>query len=104
MNFAPATGEQATGERGAAGDGGVLLEARELRFAYAPKLPEVVCGASLGLRRGRLAALIGANGSGKSSLIRLLGGLVAPTRGEVVFDGVPLAKIEPRLRARRIAY
>jgi ABC-type bacteriocin/lantibiotic exporter with double-glycine peptidase domain len=45
-----------------------LLAAHELHFAYAPNLPEVVCGASLALRRGQLAALIGANGSGKSSL------------------------------------
>ena len=81
-----------------------LLEARELHFAYASNLPEVVCGASLGLRRGTLAALIGANGSGKSSLIRLLGGLIAPKRGEVLFEGVPLRALEPRARARRIAY
>ena len=81
-----------------------LLEARELHFAYAPKLPEVVCGASLSLRRGQLAALIGANGSGKSSLIRLLAGLVRPARGEVLFGGVPLRALEPRVRARRIAY
>lgn len=82
----------------------VLLEARGLYFAYAAGLPEVVCGASLELRRGMLAALIGANGSGKSSLIRLLGGLFRPARGEVLFDGVPLASLEPRVRARRIAY
>ncbi|MGI9104920.1 MAG: ABC transporter ATP-binding protein [Pyrinomonadaceae bacterium] len=97
------TGEPATSGRRASTNAS-LLEARELRFAYAANLPEVVCGASLSLRRGTLAALIGANGSGKSSLIRLLGGLVAPTRGEVFFDGVPLRSLEPRGRARRIAY
>src|ERR687894_1111996 len=86
------------------GSAEVLLEARELHFAYAAGLPEVVRGASLNLRRGVLAALIGANGSGKSSLIRLLCGLVQPARGEVVFDGVPLPSLDARLRARRIAY
>jgi iron complex transport system ATP-binding protein len=84
--------------------GQALLEARGLRFAYAAGLPEVVCDASLALRRGALAALIGANGSGKSSLIRLLAGLLTPTRGEVLFDGTPLRAIEARQRARRIAY
>ncbi|HYO99221.1 MAG TPA: ABC transporter ATP-binding protein [Pyrinomonadaceae bacterium] len=93
---------QPTGERNAAG-AGVLLEARELYFAYAAGLPEVVRGASLDLRRGVLAALIGANGSGKSSLVRLLCGLVQPARGEIVFDGVPLSSLDGRLRARRIA-
>ena len=81
-----------------------LLEAHGLRFAYAAGLPEVVCGATLSLRRGSLAALVGANGSGKSSLVRLLAGLFQPARGEVLFDGVPLRAIEPRRRARRIAY
>jgi iron complex transport system ATP-binding protein len=84
--------------------GEVLIEARALHFAYGAGLPEVVRGASLGLRRGRLAALIGANGSGKSSLVRLLAGLRPPSSGEVVFDGAPLSAVEPRARARRIAY
>ncbi|MCA1615329.1 MAG: ABC transporter ATP-binding protein [Acidobacteria bacterium] len=82
----------------------VLIEGRALHFAYGAGLPEVVRGASLSLRRGRLAALIGANGSGKSSLVRLLAGLRTPARGEVLFGGAPLASIEPRVRARRIAY
>ena len=86
------------------GEGGALIEARDLHFAYAADVPEVVCGATLRLRRGTLSALIGANGSGKSSLIRLLGGLVEPKRGEVIFDGVPLHAMEARVRARRIAY
>jgi iron complex transport system ATP-binding protein len=81
-----------------------LLVARELYFAYAAGLPSVVCAATLRLRRGTLAALIGANGSGKSSLIRLLAGLFTPAQGEVLFDGVPLRAIEARVRARRIAY
>lgn len=84
--------------------GEVLIEARALHFAYGAGLPEVVRGASLGLRRGRLAALIGANGSGKSSLVRLLCGLRRPTRGEVLLSGAPLDTIEPRVRARRVAY
>jgi iron complex transport system ATP-binding protein len=83
---------------------GAVLEARDLHFAYGAKLPEVVRGASLSVRRGTLAALIGANGSGKSSLVRLLCGVLRPVRGEVLFDGAPLASLDPRRRARRIAY
>lgn len=84
--------------------GGALIEARGLRYAYAAGAPEVITDVSLEVPRGRLSALIGANGSGKSTLIRLLGGLVAPLAGEIVFDGVPLASLERRARARRIAY
>jgi iron complex transport system ATP-binding protein len=83
-------------------DAGALLEARAVHFAYGAA--EVVRGASLGLRRGRLAALVGANGSGKSTLVRLLSGVLAPTRGEIVLDGAPLNSVEPRVRARRLAY
>lgn len=81
-----------------------LLEARELRFAYHRGGREVVCDASLKLERGRLCALIGANGSGKSSLVRLLAGLLAPAHGEIFLEGVPLTAVDGRARARRIGY
>jgi iron complex transport system ATP-binding protein len=81
-----------------------LIEGRDLRFAYGGGQPEVVRGASLVVERGRLSALVGANGSGKSTLIRLLAGLLKPTAGEVALGGVPLARIEARVRARRVAY
>lgn len=84
--------------------GELLLEARDAHFAYAANAREVVAGATLALRRGALAALIGANGSGKSTLVRLLSGFLQPQRGEIIFDSAPLANLEPRVRARRIAY
>ncbi|MDT5293633.1 MAG: cobalamin transport system ATP-binding protein [Acidobacteriota bacterium] len=86
------------------GGGGALVEARGLRFAYAEGGPEVVRGATLVVERGRLSAVVGANGSGKSTLVRLLAGLLKPSSGEVLFDGVPLSRIDARARARRVAY
>lgn len=86
------------------GGGGALIEGRGLRFAYGQGQPEVVRGASLVVGRGLLSALVGANGSGKSTLIRLLAGLLKPSGGEVSLGGVPLARVEPRARARRVAY
>src|SRR5206468_11997145 len=80
-----------------------LLEARRVDFAYHPGTP-VVVGASLAVGRGTLSALIGTNGSGKSTLIRLLARLLKPSRGEIVFDGAPLATYDRRGLARRIAY
>ncbi len=81
-----------------------LLEARELHFAYQRGGREVVRAASLDLQRGRLSALIGANGSGKSSLVRLLAGLLTPARGEVLLEGGPLRQVDGRARAKRIGY
>ena len=81
-----------------------IIEARGLRFSYGEGAPEVVAGVSLAVVRGRLSALVGANSSGKSTLIRLLAGLREPTGGEDYFDGAPLKALDARARARRIAY
>ena len=45
-------------------DGAALIEGRGLRFAYAHGRAEVVRGATVRVERGRLSAVIGANGSG----------------------------------------
>ncbi len=79
-----------------------LVEARRVGFAFGTT--EVVSDVSLTLPRGAIGALIGANGCGKSTLIRLLAGLLTPASGHVLIDGVPLASLALRERARRIAY
>lgn len=80
-----------------------LLEARATEFSY-PGRPPVIQGVSLGVRQGKLSALIGPNGCGKSTLIRLFAGLLAPTRGDIRFGDVPLREIARREAAKRIAY
>jgi iron complex transport system ATP-binding protein len=80
-----------------------FFEARRLAFAY-PGGTRAVCDISLTVGRGSLTAVIGANGSGKSTFIRMLAGLLRPTSGEILLDGIALEKWQPRLRAREIAY
>src|SRR3989440_11749655 len=79
-----------------------LIQARNLGFSYS-SLPAVV-DVLLSLPRGAMGALIGADGSGKSTLIRLLAGLLPSGSGEVIFDGASLSSIHPPERAKRIAY
>jgi iron complex transport system ATP-binding protein len=81
----------------------LLLEARAADFSYAGG-PPVIRGVSIAAGRGKLSAVIGPNGCGKSTLIRMFAGLLAPSHGEILFDGVPLHSIPRREAARRIAY
>jgi iron complex transport system ATP-binding protein len=53
---------------------------------------------------GEFVAVIGPNGAGKSTLLSALAGLVAPAKGMVSLDGVPLPKIPKKTLARRRAY
>jgi len=80
-----------------------LLEAQAAQFSYAGG-PPVVRGVSLGVSRGKLSALIGPNGCGKSTLIRLFAGVLAAGAGEIRFDGASLRSMPRREAAKRIAY
>lgn len=59
------------------------LLARELWFKYGEDAPDVVKGLSLDLKKGELLALLGGNGAGKTTSLKLLAGLLPPCRGEV---------------------
>jgi len=80
-----------------------LMEARNVHFAYTGG-PPVIRGVSLALPAGTLCGVIGANGCGKSTLIRLLAGMLRPVAGEVLLGGVPLHSVPPRDAAKRIGY
>jgi branched-chain amino acid transport system ATP-binding protein len=62
-----------------------FLAVADLTAAYGPVL--AVQNASLLVRRGQIVALLGANGAGKTSLLRTISGMVKPRAGTIVFDG-----------------
>lgn len=64
---------------------GIRLEA--VCFRYGQELPEVLQGLDLEIRRGERIGLIGSTGSGKSTTVDLLMGLLEPTSGRVLVDG-----------------
>jgi len=55
-------------------------------------------GADLDVRRGEFLAIIGPSGSGKSTLFHILGGLAAPTSGEILIDGFDLSQLSDSQR------
>ncbi len=64
----------------------------KVRFSYDPRqAPDVVAGVTLTITDGQHVALLGRNGSGKSSLARLLNGLQCPTGGSLHVDGLNVA-------------
>ncbi len=59
-------------------------------FQYAPESPQVLRKLSFNIKRGERIGVIGATGSGKSTTMDLLLGLLQPTSGQIVIDGEPL--------------
>jgi ABC-type lipoprotein export system ATPase subunit len=80
----------------------LLLSAKNLHKTYTlgkRDLP-VLRGVDVSVNRGDFMALRGASGAGKSTLLHLLGGLDAPTIGEVILGGRNLARLSRRELAR----
>ena len=66
------------------------IHLKGVSFRYGPGQPEVLRGLDLEIRRGERIGLIGSSGSGKSTTVDLLMGLLAPTAGQVLVDGEAL--------------
>ncbi len=71
-----------------------LIELRNVGFSYENSSVEVVSGIDLAIPIGSRIALVGKTGSGKSTLAHLLLGLLEPTDGELLLDGVPVTDEE----------
>jgi iron complex transport system ATP-binding protein len=78
-----------------------MLEARNVSINYGKR--QAVREVSMRLTPGQLTAIIGANGAGKSSLLRALNGALRPSHGEIFLDGKPLGSYARRAIGRRIA-
>ena len=83
-------------------DGAPVLACRALAKTYTsgPQDVAVLTGVDLAVARGERIAIVGASGSGKSTLLHLLGGLDAPTAGDVEVDGAPFSTLSEAARGR----
>ncbi len=80
-----------------------MIEMDHVSFAYAENGPSVQ-DVSFRLEKGEFAAILGANGAGKTTTVRLMDGLLKPTSGRVLIQGVATAKSQVSERAARVGF
>lgn len=73
--------------------GGMLLEIKGLAKHFGGL--KALDGVDIAVERGKVHALIGPNGSGKTTMLNVLSGIYRPTRGEVIVDGVKVSGLAP---------
>jgi iron complex transport system ATP-binding protein len=85
-----------------------VVELRAIRFAYparrgreAPAFE--IRDLSVAVEPGEILGLIGPNASGKTTVVRLVSGLLAPSSGAIHLEGTPLARLTPASIATRVA-
>jgi ATP-binding cassette subfamily B protein len=79
------------------------IELRAVSFKYGgPEAPDILKNITLDLAPGRMFALVGRSGCGKTTLIKLIAGLLEPTEGTILFDNVDLKTLNYRDVRRNI--
>lgn len=73
-----------------------MIEIRDITFKYGRRKPAVFDDFSLTLRDGCICGLLGKNGTGKSTLLYLMSGLLRPERGGVFFRGTDMRLRRPQ--------
>lgn len=68
------------------------IELRDVFYRYSPSDPLVLDGVNLTIKPGEHVAITGPSGGGKSTLVKLMLGLVEPEAGDVLIDGLPIAR------------
>ncbi|EOD77482.1 ABC transporter [Grimontia sp. AD028] len=94
-------------------DKGHLISRRQLKgqiecagvsFAFNEEEEPVIYPSSLKINEGESIAIIGKNGSGKTSLLKMFAGLYQPTQGSLRFDGIDSKQIHPADLRRNVGY
>lgn len=75
-----------------------IVEIKDMSFSYAEGSRVILDDVSLSFRKGEVIAIMGGSGMGKTTLLKLIGGLLTPDKGEVFIDGERLntANLESR--------
>ncbi len=79
------------------------IRAHEICFSY-PRSSLVLDRVSCDIESGKLTAIVGPNGGGKSTLVRLLAGLRTPNSGKITIEDQEVRSLSPKARAKNIAF
>ena len=71
-----------------------LVEIRDVHYSVGSR--KIFEGLNLSIPRGRITAIMGPSGTGKTTLLRLVTGQLKPDKGQVLFDGVDVAHLKRR--------
>ena len=82
--------------RGDATGADVTIELRNVSFRYSDVDPWVIRDINLTIHTGQSIAVVGQSGCGKTTLLKLLIGILTPTEGEILVGGLPLARFGAR--------
>ncbi len=81
----------------------LVIEFKNVHFSYPGSREEVLRGINCTFREGDRLALVGLNGAGKSTVLKLLMGIFQPTKGRILVNGVSLADIKPSAWRRALS-
>ncbi|AFZ66596.1 ABC-type multidrug transport system, ATPase and permease component [Deinococcus peraridilitoris DSM 19664] len=79
------------------------VEFQDVGFRYPLTERDVLTGVSFTVRRGEALALVGENGAGKTTIVKLLTGLFQPTSGRILLNGQDAARFSPRSIEREMS-
>lgn len=80
------------------------IEFRNVEFTYQQAGSQSLKGVSFTIPIGQMTAIVGTSGAGKTTMVDVLLGLIKPTNGHILVDGVPLAESSLRKWREKIAY
>ena len=80
-----------------------MIEAKDVRFTY-PSGVEALKGVTVTISEGDFVAIMGQNGAGKTTLVKHFNGLLKPTKGKVLVDGIETTKVSVARLARNVGF